>query len=260
MPFTTVAFIQSVDPAGVFTAINAALGEDHVNVTGTDIKVPELSQICAVAAGVEIAVESFARLTAPSLRGLARYEIAPFSTATAAAVEPASPHPVVDLRRGPLALVRDEVLNAEIQSNPVAAQIQWVIVWFCDGPIEPVAGRQFSVRMTGTTALTANVWTKVPLTLTEDLPRGRYQVVGMRAESAGCVAARLVPIGGRWRPGVLGCDAQSDLDHKMFRQGELGVFAEFEDTDTPGAEFLSVSPDTAEDVVLDLVQMRAGPA
>lgn len=262
--FTTVAFGQSVDPAGAFDPILAVL-DQHVRVNGDDIFIPELNQLVAVAAGVETTVESFARLTAPSLRGMARFQIEPFNTAGAAAVEPASPHRVADLRRSPLALVVQEALNAEINSNPAAAQIQWVVCWLADNPIEPVAGKIFSTIATGATALVAIAaaatgWTNVPLTFDEDLPRGRYQVVGMRARSAGMVAARIVFVGGRWRPGVLGVDAQDDLEHPMFRGGQLGVFGEFEDIDTPSVDCIAISADAAEDFVFDLIQVRSGPA
>jgi hypothetical protein len=258
--FTTVAHIQSIDPAGVYTAINAALGEQHVRSTGTQIFVPELNQLVCLAAGVEIAVESFARVVAPSLRTLSRFEIEPFSSAAAGAVTPAAPHPVIDLRDTPVQLVKDEVYTAEINSNPAAAQIQWVVSWFADGPIVPVAGKSFSVRFTGATALVASTWTNVPITLNEDLPRGRYQVVGLRVRSAGVVAGRIVFVGGRWRPGVLGNTTQQGLSAPFFRYGEFGVFGEFEDTDLPSIDFLSTSADAAQDGNLDLIQLRAGPA
>ena len=150
-------------------------------------------------------------------------------------------------------------MTCEILSNPAAAQRQWLVLWLADGPPAPATGRVFTVRATGATTLVLDQWTLVPLTLIENLPRGRYALVGMRARSAGAVAARVVGIGWRWRPGVLGCDAQGDLDHPMFRMGGLGVFGEFEDTDLPQIEFLSTVADTAEDVYLDLIQLRAGP-
>ena len=259
MPFTTVAHIQSIDPAGVYTAINAALGEQHIRSTTTQIFVPELNQIVALAAGVEIAVESFARVVAPSLRTLSRFEIEPFSSAAAAAVTPAAPHPIYDMRDTPLPLVKDEVYTAEINSNPVAAQIQWVVTWFADGPIVPVGGKMFSVRFTGTTALVASTWVNVPITLSEDLPRGRYQVVGLRVRSAGVVAGRMVFVGGRWRPGVLGNPTQQGVHAPIFSFGDMGVFGEFEDTDLPSVDFLSTSADAAEDGNIDLIQLRSGP-
>lgn len=261
MPFHTAAFIQSIDPAGVFTAITAA-ADQVLTIVGTDIRVPTLRQLIAAAAGVETAVASQARLTSPSLRIRSLFRIEPFNGAAAAAVEPASPQVVTDLRGRPVELVAGENLNAELNSNPVAAQTQWVVVWFADRSPEPVSGAIFTVRATAATVLVGNAWTNAALTFVEDLPRGRYQIVGFRALSAGLVAARLVFVGegaAGWRPGVLGTDLETDLEHPMFRYGQLGVFGEFEDTDPPTVDFLSVSADAAESVHLDLIQVRAGP-
>ena len=153
-----------------------------------------------------------------------------------------------------------ENLNAELNSNPVAAQVQWCIVWLADGPIVPVTGPIFSIRATNTTALTPNVWTVGALTLPDDLPRGRYQVVGLRYSGANPVAGRLVFVGGRWRPGCLGSDGFDVPDHPMFRYGQLGVWGEFEDIEPPQMEFLATVADASQIVTLDLIQVRAGPA
>lgn len=259
--FTTAAFHENVDPGGVFNALTA-VPDSHITTAGDDLRVPSLNQLIAVAAGIETTAESFARLTAPSLRIRGLLQIEPYNSGAAGAVEPGSPHRVYDLRRNPLVLVPGENLNAETDSNPAAAQDQWAVVWLADGPVEPVRGAIFTVRATSAQNLIARTWTNGILSFVEDLPRGRYQVVGMRARSAGLVAARLVFVGtgaAGWRPGVLGVDAQDDLEHPMFRLGELGVFGEFEDIEPPTVEFLAVSADVAEDVYLDLIQTRAGP-
>lgn len=256
--FHTAAFQESVDPAGAFNALTP-VPDTQLTLAGDDLRVPELNHIVAVAGGIETAVESFLRLTSPSLRIRGLYQVEPYNTAAAVAVEPASPHRVLDLRRIPLPLTVGENLNAETDSNPVAAQIQWCVIWLAAGPVEPVSGAIFTIRATGATALVASTWTNAAMTFVEDLPRGRYQVVGARFRSAGCVAGRLVFPGGRWRPGALGVDAQDDLEHPMFRNGGLGVWGEFEDLEPPSVDFLSVSADAAEDVFLDLIQVRAGP-
>jgi len=259
--FTTCAFQESVDPAGAFNALTA-VPDPHITVFGDDLRVPSLNQLIAAAFGVETTVESFARLTSPSLRVRNLLHVEPFNVGAAAAVEPGSPHRITDLRRTPVVLVPGENLNAEVQSDPAAAQIQWAVVWLADGPVAPVEGAIFTARATAAQVLVANTWGNGALTFVEDLPRGRYQVVGLRARSAGLVAARLVFVGqgaAGWRPGVLGTDAQDDLEHMMFRYGQLGVFGEFEDIEPPTVDFLSVSADAAEDVYLDLIQTRAGP-
>lgn len=258
--FTTVAFQQSIDPGNVYTAINVALADASIKGTTTQIFVPELTSVVGVAAQLENTVAPRARLVTPTLRVRSRFEIEPANVGAAAAVKPTSPHAFIDLRDTPLQLVKDEVLTAEIKTDPAAAQLQSVVVWLADGPIAPVAGPIFSVRFTGATALVISQWTLVPITLLEDLPRGRYQLVGLRASSAGCVAARCVGVGWRWRPGVLGVQAESHIQAPQFRYGDFGIFGEFEDTDLPQLEFLSVTADATENGIIDLIQLRSGPA
>jgi len=255
--FSLVAFLESVDAANAYNAL-AAIADQHIRVSGDDLYVPKLNQIIVLAAGVGSGGLGHVRLAAPSLRGLTRPILEPVNGRNDGNVEPDSPHKVHDYRRVPIPLLENEVLNAEVHSDTTAAAVQWLLAWLADGPVEPVAGKSFTVRATGTTTLVANAWTNVPLVFDEDLPRGRYQVIGMRARSTGCIAGRLVFIGGIHRPGVLGTDAQEDLEWPGFRQGGLGVFGEFDDLNPPSVDFLSLSADTAETVILDLVQVAAG--
>jgi hypothetical protein len=166
----------------------------------------------------------------------------------------------MDLRASPLALAPGEQLNFEAFANPAAAQIQWGVVWLADAPIAPAAGAIFSVRATSATVVVAGAWTNVALTFEEDLPRGRYQLVGMFPVSAGMIAARAVFVGYSWRPGVLGSDLINDLQHPMFRMGALGAFGEFEDIEPPTIDVLAVSADATQEFWLDLIQVRAGGA
>lgn len=249
----TIAFYESVDQAGAYVALNGVADQIH-RVVGDDIQIPDMSSIIAVAAGVESAAAHRARLTAPSLRRRALYQITPLNTAAAAAVEPGSPQAVVDLRSSPLTLIKGEQLNVEALADPVAAQIQWALVLLAAGALEPVSGRIFTIRATGATALVAGTWTNVPLTFDEDLPRGRYSVVGLRPESTGMIAARMVFIGQGPRPGALGVDAQSDIQHAMFRGGGLGVWGSFLDDEPPTIDCLAVSADAAQTFFLDLIQ------
>lgn len=256
--FTTVAFYESIDPAAAWTQL-AGVADPHVRVVGDDIQIPSLSQIVALAGGAENTVEPQMRLVTPSLREKSLYKLVPLNVAAAAGVEPTSHPRVIDLREIPLPLVPGEQLNAEVNSNPAAAQVQWMIAWLADGPIVPVKGSIFTVRCTGATTLVAGAWTNVALTFDEDLPRGRYQIMGMHAQSAGCIAARLQLVGGGWRPGCLGADGPDDGVQSIFRNGQFGVFGEFEDIEPPTIDYLSLSADTAEVIYLDLIQVRKGP-
>lgn len=255
--FHLAGWYESQDPAGAFVD-QAALADQRLFTVGDNLRVPVLNNIIAIAGGAENTVAPRQRLYSPTIEQMARYEVLPLNVGAAAAIEPGSPHSVCDLRRSPLLVGVDENLRAEILSNPAAAQAQWTLAWFADGPVAPIEGAPiFTVRGISATNLVAGAWTSCNLTLDDELPPGRYAVVGARFQSAGCVAGRLNFLGGEnpWRPGALGCDSESDLAHDMFRYGGLGIWGEFHFTQLPQAEFLSVSADTAEIVLLDLVRV-----
>jgi len=263
MPFHLAAWQQSVDEAGVFTAINA-VPDPVLTVLGANIQVPTLNKVVALAAGVETAVAQQARLTAPSRRILALQRIAPTQGNAAAASLPSDPHHLTDLADTPLQMVTGEQANIELLADPVAAQIQWGLAWFADDSLKPSTGNYFTIRATSAQLLVVSQWTNGAIVFSENLPRGRYRVVGFRAQSAGLVAARLVFVGtgsqGPWRPGVLGTNNDRHLEYPGFRYGLWGPFGEFEDTDTPTVDFLSTTADAAEVLYFDLEQLRAGPA
>ena len=252
-------FLENIDPAAVYSPLTA-LADTQLRISGDDLQVPNLNQIVAISGGIDTTVESFLRLVSPSLRVRGLFYVEPTNGQSGAAQEPDNPSKVTDLRRSPLPLVSGEQLNAQTNSNPGAVQEQWALVWLAAGPIAPIDGPIFTVTATNASTLTANVWTNGALTFTEDLPRGKYQVVGMRARSAGLVAARLVFVGGSWRPGCIGGDAVTDIAPDMFRYGGFGVMGEFEDIEPPTVDWLSMTADTAQDVILDLIQVRLGPA
>ena len=168
---TTVAWSQSVDPAGAFVQLNA-VADQHVRVSGADIQCPALANCVALAGGAENTVAPIVRFSSPSQRRRTTTYVAPLNTGAAAAVEPGTPPAVLDLRASPIPLVIGEQLNAELNSNPAAAQIQWMVAWLSDAAITPVTGPMFTVRATATTTLVAQAWSNCPITLTEDLPRG----------------------------------------------------------------------------------------
>ncbi len=263
MPFHLAAWQQSIDELGVFAAITA-VADPVLTVLGANIQVPSLNRVVALAAGVEQAVAQQARLTAPSRRILALQRIAPVQGNAAAASLPGNPHRLIDLAGTPLQMVTGEQATIELNANPVAAQIQWGLVWFADAPLARSQGSYFTVRADSAQLLVISQWTNGAIVFAENLPRGRYRVVGMRAQSAGLVAARLVFVGtgaqGAWRPGVLGTNSDSHLEYPGFRMGAWGPFGEFEDTDTPTVDYLSTTADAAEVLYLDLEQVRAGPA
>jgi len=254
--FHTVAFWENIDQAGATTELAAALGEQVLFISGDDLRVPaDVNQIVAVAANVAVNA-NFARLISPSLRRFAALDIVPLNSLTDGNVEPGSPQAVMDLRQNPIPLEASEALNAQSDANPTAAADQSVIVWLADGPIVPVTGAVIvPLRCTSAITCVPGAWTNGQLVFAQDLPAGAYQVVGFRAMGATVVAARLVFRGGAVRPGTLGTDIETDLEHPMFRFGGLGVWGEFDVNTPPTVDVLANDADTAQEYILDLIRV-----
>jgi len=248
--FTTVAWYQSIDPAGALTAINA-VSDQHVTVSGADIRVPKgLANIIGAAALANDASVTRAQLQSPSLRATLNFDVEPV---VAAAVF-GSPAEQTFFPDTPVPLMENESLNFAILSDPAAAAVHYGLAWLSDGPVKPVTGKIYTVRCTAAAALAAGVWVNSALTFAQTLPAGDYQVVGMRARGTNLVAARLVFVGGVWRPGVPAINALGDLDTYWQRYGRMGVLGQFNSTTPPTVDCLGVT-DTAQTIMLDLIKV-----
>ena len=247
--FTMIGYSESQDTGGNLAYV-AGLADQHVRVEGDNIVVPdEMPYLCGVlAVGATI---TQARIESPSLRRTLLLDLPEVNVAA----EPVFPCPWSDLFRNPIPLDAFEPLRALVAEGATGAERETVIIWLGDGPQASVGGEIYTVRATSNTTLAQYVWTNGALTFDQTLPAGRYQVVGMRAESTGLIAARLVFVGLPWRPGVIGCDAAGDHIPPLFRRGALGVWGEFAHDQPPTVDFLSVSADTSEEVWLDLIKV-----
>jgi len=257
MPIHLAGYSASIDSGGAFTAVTP-LADSMLFIQGSNIRVPStVPQLIAVAGGADGVVVPRWRLTSPSLIARGRPEVKPLSVTNAAAVEPDSPQPIMDMRTNPLVLIPDELLFAELNNNPAAVQIQWLLAWFADGSPTPVTGAEVRrSRWTSTTAAVANTWTPVVCTPDDNLQPGQYAVIGLRPMSTTMVAARFVfqtdPL---HRPGALGCDVAQDVQHPMFRNGELGVWGTFPFTQLPVIEVLCTTTDATQEFEVDLVKI-----
>ncbi len=247
--FTLVGYSESQDTGGNLTYV-AALADQHVRVEGDNIVVPEeMANLCAaLAVGATI---TQARVESPSLRRTLLLDLPEVNVNA----EPVFPLAWSEMFTNPIPLDAFEPLRALVAEGAAGAERETVLIWLGDGAQASVGGEIYTVRATSSTTLTAYTWTNGALTFDQTLPAGRYQVVGMRAESTGLIAARLVFVGLPWRPGCVGCDAAGDHIPPIFRRGRLGVWGEFAHDQPPTVDFLSVSADTSEEVWLDLIKV-----
>lgn len=244
------AWYESIDPAGALVPITA-VNDQAVFAQGDDIRVPPaLPNIIGQAVLGADASLARGQIQSPSLRSFANVDVEPV---VAAAVFGSPPealfHPM-----SPIPVTADEAVNVYVESDPAAAAVHYGLVWFGDGPQNPIPGNIYTVRATAGVTLSAGVWVNGALTFASSLPQGRYQVVGMRARGANLVAARLVFVGGTWRPGVPAVNAIADEDVAFFRYGRSGTYGEFHTNTPPSVDCLGVT-DTAQIFMMDLLRV-----
>lgn len=247
MAFTQIAYSASQDSSTLLNV--AALVDPHVRVIGNDVVVPDaLPYVGGVyAIGVSL---TRAQIVSPSIRRRYPFEVTPIEIAA----QPADPVKYNPFFYSPIALDGDEALNFQAAENGAGATRQTGLVWLCDGATAPMTGAEmFTIRATNASTLTAFAWTNGALTFNDTLPAGQYQVVGMRASSAGLLAARLVFSQYPWRPGCIGSAILGSQAAPIFRLGALGEWGQFAHNTPPTVDFLSVSADTSQTVDLDLV-------
>ena len=244
-----VGWFQDVDQAAAAADI-AAISDDTLFAQGDIIRVPEeMSNVMAVACITAAVTFTSAQLQSPSLRQLANMDILPVVRAANFGSLPA----LMDLSKNPFALIPNESLTFNTNTDHAAAIEIYGLLWLSDGPAAPVSGEIFTVRATVAITLVDGIWTNGNLAFSQDLPFGDYDVVGMRAESANLLCARLVFPGKPWRPGVPGANAPGDNDHVLFRMGMGGIMGSFNTNNPPTVDMIGVV-DSAENVLLDLIK------
>lgn len=255
MPFTLVAYSESNDSA-TLTEIDP-IDDQHMSMQNDDLWVPEHASFIHAYwfGGVSL---TQARLQAPSMAKEGVYIDSEENDVNTGG-EPSSPPNFHDLFDNPIALKSGEGLRTLMAEDGAGGTVARALVWLGDGkPVSIVKGREFTIRWTGTTTLVANAWTLGTITLAQTLPEGKYAIVGMYAQAAGLVAARLVTPNesGIWRAGILGSDADGDILPARFRHGRAGQMGTFDSRIVPQIEYLSNAADTAETGLFDLIKIK----
>jgi hypothetical protein len=248
--FHLSAFRQNVDLAAGFSAINA-VREEQLFTNGPDLRIPTaLPGLLGEAALIGNITPLRAQLQSPSLRVRANLDIEPIVGALVFGSPPENLlHPDTFIP-----LVPDEALNLFLQATGGGATENAGLVFLGDGPLQPVTGEMFSIRATATVQQVVTGWVNGNLTLSQVLPAGRFQVVGLRARSADAIAARLVFSEQVARPGVPAVNALADLDPWAFRFGRIGVWGEFSNTLPPTVDvFGGVA--AVQTFILDLLRV-----
>jgi hypothetical protein len=215
---------------------------------------PDLPRVLAVMFyGANLTV---AKLKPASYRRFGDYWVLPYANAIGGS---GAISPYLDLSQiagagPPLILDPQEELPAYGQQGSAGAQQAYAAVLFTEAEAKPHHGKFFTVHGTSTQTLTPNVWSTCVVTMDTGLPAGRYNLVGMRVQSAGCIFFRAVIVQQFHRPGGFGFQGRTSFEATGQRNGGWGVWGNFDHLSIPNVEIIATSADTAIDVFFDLEQ------
>lgn len=245
---TTIAYSANVDTGGNLAYL-PGIPDQHVRVEGINIVVPEgMNNLLGVYfIGPNI---TQARVESPSLRRTVLLDV---STLERSATPQDIPR-YLTFFYNPIPLDNFEILRVLAAEDAAGGSQMTAILWIGDGAQSPTGGEIYTVEARSSVTLVPFQWTPAAVSFTQTLPAGTYQVVGFQAQSAGLIAARLVFVGGTWRPGVIGRTSPFQPNLEYFRRGALGVLGEFRHDQPPVVEYLSSSADTSQRVWFDLIK------
>ena len=249
--WTTVAFSESQDEAGAFINV-AAVVDQHIRVSGDTIYIPDdFPYLASILALMGATVPGTPYLDSPSLRAKALLDLSPVQNT----VLPADTCVIMDRRLTPFKLKADEGLMLWSNANPAAAERHTGLIHLSDGIIEPVKGDVFSVRYTAAITTVAGTWVSGEITMSQNLPSGRYAVVGASMHEANALAFRFLPRGYTNRPGAPAGQDIADNFGGLFRNGQMGKWFEFDHNNPPALEVLCQTAGSAQVGYLDLIQI-----
>lgn len=244
------AYYESVDQAGNDQEI-AAVNDGVLFTTGDEIRVdaaiPNL-----LGAGAATAAGTFdsGTVRSPSLRVRNNFPISPINNG--ATWQSPAEYPL--LFDTPISLNATEPVTLSTDSDNASAVAIYGFVLYGSGPIVKVQNEIFSAVCTTAITASASDWNFGPVTFTQSLPGGRYNVVGLRSFATGLVLSRLRFPGQSFFPGFpawIDNKTQGDLRTRFGNCGVLGSF----DNDSPFSVEIIGGSSTSQTHIVDLVKI-----
>lgn len=157
-----------------------------------------------------------------------------------------------------LTVPRLDEFGAEITVGQASTINTIALINAHDGDFTIPQGDIYSIRATAAITATASVWSRGNLTFDQNLPGGRYAVVGGHGFGATLRAWRLRFSDATMLPGHTsgGTSLGTTAPEWRHRQGRQGKWGEFDQTAPPTVEVLCTAADTAQTFVLDIIKIR----
>lgn len=250
--FHTSAFFSSIANDGALHQL-AEVADSILPASGSGLLSSGLAYLHAIGFAGLTAVRG--QFQAPSLRDYGNLDVEPVNIGTAWE----SPPRLDDLSRKPIPLAMSEEWDLfGAQNDAMVARNNYGFLWSSDGNLDAYPTKKIvQLFWNASVTLIANKWSLVQMVLSQPLYPGRYAIVGARAKSAGALAFRFIPsgnpTGAPWRPGGIAVQADDQMDWPMQRKGGWGKWLDFTNTTVPQIEMFSISADTSEAGVIDIV-------
>jgi len=261
MPFDVVAFYQNEAKATLMGV--SAVADDVYTTSGDDIivkkRAPYLGGLCQLEDNSQTFL--YGEIRQPSLKVPYRSNLS--GTYLADCCDSA----LLNLLSSPLPLYAGEKMNSYVLNATAIADM--VFAWLVSGraPLASIEAVNPTHMITGagTQALTAGSFTTCAITWDQDLPKGKYAVVGMavntyKSSGYGRGIARLKLVDTTWRPGVLTTIAWGDAlgfwgtygmgNKAAGRRWPLMPEISFEHDQMPDIEICAAAAETKENVNL----------
>ena len=258
MPFDIVAFVET-QTATALCGVDA-VADDVYRTSADDLYVKARAPLLAGILQIGVTTPKYCEIRQPSLKVPYRFYKSALST-------------VVDHRAGlslfwnrPLPLYPGEKMNAYVQN--ATAEYSAIVAWLTSGKCSQsdLDGVNPTHVITGyaDSAITVNIWNTVEMTWDQDLPAGRYAVVGMRVgtylAASTPVVTRLKLLDTTWRPGVVTTEITADKTlfvNNLTEKDQLWPLMpeiSFNHDQMPNIEMLSLTAD--EDHVVELTLQK----
>lgn len=245
--FHTLAFRTTSFETTANTKVNA-VSDDQISIRNNNFFLPDRARLLYAFAGSGDLVRS--RLVTPTWRVISPIQIRPIN----GAILPASPPPIGDYRASPMSVPAEQELSMESTDGTGTTTAVGVVGLQFAFNAAP-AGDVYTIRATSSTAAVAGSWTNVALTFDDDLPPGRYHLLGLNYVATNAIAARALLSGQNWRPGCVGAATATQLQHPMFSKGGLGSWGIFDNTVMPQVEVFNNSTDSTHTLFFDVIRM-----
>ena len=248
MAFTVVGYYKNLPASSDLTELTA-ITDGHVTTSGNDVLVPSFATNVA---GVYVLGQGStqAQLTTPSLRERLLLDI-PIIDQSAT---PSNHWLFNDYTKRTITLVSGEGMRFKANNADTANAYDTYAFVFLYDTFEALPSREINtVRCTASGSVTANEWSLLQLTFSQQLEAGRYALVGAKVIDSSAVCARFVLPGSAFRPGLIVNPGVNSKENPLFRNGQLGVWGYFEHTFPPQLEILSTGTSTPSAVYLDLI-------